>query len=454
MTGDALYSYTFNGANEITGANGVNYMYDGDGPRVEKSSGTLFWRAYTGQVIEETNTSGGMERDYIFFAGRRIAWKDSSGNVYYYFVDAIGSTRAVTDFSGNVCFSADYYPYGRENDYNTSCSPTYKFTGYESDSETGNYYAYARYYNPRLGRFMSPDPLGGSAGDPQSMNGYSYVLNNPTTLNDPLGLVAVCLVAGRADVAGGGNNSLPSCGDGPTEGGGTWGGGGGGNDYYWGGGNCYVDGGDVPCGALGLLAPPDSVYSVIECWDSAGCAAGMLDAINGQSIEGGAGFWWPGLAYPLALGIGGDQTAPQAPGQTKMCDVSARVLQGNPAKVGFQGGIPGAKVQAGSAAVVPSEFGVGSGAGLAPYALQISGYFPGMGVSFQGATDVIGGPPPMGFNNIRYYLEFINPGQVIIELPTGPEPGRVPAIINVPAGSPCPAAPPFITDPVTGPTVG
>lgn len=32
--------------------------------------------------------------DYIFFDGRRIAWKDSAGNVYYYFADAIGSTRA------------------------------------------------------------------------------------------------------------------------------------------------------------------------------------------------------------------------------------------------------------------------------------------------------------------------------------------------------------------------
>ena len=226
--------------------------------RVEKSSGTLYWRAYTGQVIEETNTSGGMQRDYIFpeepgfrrrtptpakrlnFAGRRIAWKDSSGNAYYYFVDALGSTRAVTDSSGNVCFSADYYPgarpersgRGQENapcasrmalrdDYNTSCSPTYKFapfasrmhlrdTGYEFDSETGNYYAGvypdlfvgARYYNPRLGRpdaftdtgrsalsepdrFMSPDPLGGSVDDPQSLNGYAYVLNDPTTFTGP-----------------------------------------------------------------------------------------------------------------------------------------------------------------------------------------------------------------------------------------------------------------------------
>lgn len=97
----------------------------------------------------------------------------------------------VTDSSGSVCFDADYYPYGQENDYNTTCTPEYKFAGYEFDSETGNYYAYARYYNPRLGRFMSPDPLGGDILNPQSLNRYAYVTNNPTSWTDPLGLKAL-----------------------------------------------------------------------------------------------------------------------------------------------------------------------------------------------------------------------------------------------------------------------
>ena len=76
-----------------------------------------------------------------------------------------------------------------------------------ADSETGNYYDYARYYNPRIGRpdaftdtgrsvlsepdrFMTPDPsnAGAIAGNPQSWNAYSYVLNSPETLFDPLGM--------------------------------------------------------------------------------------------------------------------------------------------------------------------------------------------------------------------------------------------------------------------------
>jgi len=130
-----------------------------------------------------------MQIDYIFFDGHRVASIDSSGNVHYLFSDVLGSTRVATDSSGNVCFDADYYPYGQENDYSTSCDPEYKFAGMEYDSETGNYYDYARYYNPRLGRFMTPDPsnAGAVAGNPQSWNAYSYVVNNPETFIDPFG---------------------------------------------------------------------------------------------------------------------------------------------------------------------------------------------------------------------------------------------------------------------------
>jgi RHS repeat-associated protein len=118
----------------------------------------------------------------------------------YYFSDATGSVRAATDASGNVCFDADYYPYGQENDYNTSCEPEFRFAGMEYDSETGNYYDHARYYNPRLGRFMSPDPMSVSGfsnpDNPQSWNGYAYTLNNPETLVDPSGACVTSSVDG------------------------------------------------------------------------------------------------------------------------------------------------------------------------------------------------------------------------------------------------------------------
>lgn len=72
----------------------------------------------------------------------------------------------------------------------------YKFAGMKYDSETGDYYDYARYYSPQLGRFMSPDPadLGAAnPGNPQSWNRYAYAMNNPTSSTDPTGLGCVYL---------------------------------------------------------------------------------------------------------------------------------------------------------------------------------------------------------------------------------------------------------------------
>jgi RHS repeat-associated protein len=127
--------------------------------------------------------------EYIFFSGRRIARSDvSSGNVYFLFVDHLGSTRSMNQVNGTVCFSSEYYPYGQELNSSSSCSTSYKFTGYERDTETGLDYGFARYYSPRLGRFMSGDPLGGDVSDPQGLNRYSYVRGNPTNSTDSTGL--------------------------------------------------------------------------------------------------------------------------------------------------------------------------------------------------------------------------------------------------------------------------
>jgi RHS repeat-associated protein len=104
-------------------------------------------------------------------------------------VDQVGSTRIVTQANGAVCFDQDYFPYGQEVYTSTqSCPQSYKFTGYERDAETGLDYAFARYYNARLGRFMSGDPLAGDVGDPQSLNRYAYARNNPINFIDPTGL--------------------------------------------------------------------------------------------------------------------------------------------------------------------------------------------------------------------------------------------------------------------------
>jgi RHS repeat-associated protein len=60
------------------------------------------------------------------------------------------------------------------------------FTGQRLD-DTGLYYYGARYYEPTIGRFLSPDSISPNFMNPQSFNRYSYVFNNPLKYNDPSG---------------------------------------------------------------------------------------------------------------------------------------------------------------------------------------------------------------------------------------------------------------------------
>ena len=167
----------------------VTYTYDGDGQRVKKSSGTLYWRGGNGSVVAETDTSGNSTNEYIFF-GARIARRDSGGNVYYYFGNHLGSA-AITNAAGTLCYDADFYPLGGELAFTNTCSQSYKFAGMEQDPETGEYHTEFRQYASNLGRWLSPDPSGTAAvslSNPQTWNMYAYATNNPTTLTDATGL--------------------------------------------------------------------------------------------------------------------------------------------------------------------------------------------------------------------------------------------------------------------------
>jgi RHS repeat-associated protein len=186
--------------------------------------------------------------------------------ILYYFADQVGSTRTITDANGNLCYDADFTPYGQEISYTTrlqatACPPNYKFTGYERDPETGLDYAFARYYSSRLGRFLSTDPLGGAIGNLQSHNAYAYVMNNPLALTDALGLDP-CQGANvfqfSQDANGTGIFTPQDC----AANGGTWSQGSG----------CVLDGADVPRGFLvNLLSSPGNPTS---CAQSCGSATG------------------------------------------------------------------------------------------------------------------------------------------------------------------------------------
>jgi RHS repeat-associated protein len=158
-------------------------VYDGQNT-LPANEELTFW-SITGQKLETYNLSqiqpGGPDTlpqlvaaqtaTNYYFGGKLI--KNSTG---YVTPDRLGSI-------------GKYFPYGQERPSATTDGKE-KFATYFRDSETGLDYAKNRYHQPGMGRFMTPDPYGGSISiaNPSSWNRYAYVGGDPVNRLDPLGL--------------------------------------------------------------------------------------------------------------------------------------------------------------------------------------------------------------------------------------------------------------------------
>ena len=170
----------------------MNYTYDGDGNRVQKSNGKIYWYGAGSEILDESDASGNFTDEYVYFGGKRIAHRVVSGNsIYYYAEDFLGTSRVMTTSTGTVCYDADFYPFGGERDVTNTCAQNYKFQGKERDAETNNDDFGARYYSSQFGRWTSPDwsaipvPVPyANLTNPQTLNLYVLVNDNPETFAD------------------------------------------------------------------------------------------------------------------------------------------------------------------------------------------------------------------------------------------------------------------------------
>jgi RHS repeat-associated protein len=186
-TDNDIWGYIYDGENRLTQVtkNSVNLIdnsYDGFGMKIKDvKNGETTYYIFQGNNPLMEYSLGDNKYKYFIYAGNQMVAEEKNAVVKYYHYDHLGSTRLITDDSGNNVAEYKFKPYG-EIDIHTGNDVKYGFTGKENDADTGLIYFGARFYDPEAGRFITLDPI--KAGS----NWFEYCRDNPINLIDPMGL--------------------------------------------------------------------------------------------------------------------------------------------------------------------------------------------------------------------------------------------------------------------------
>jgi RHS repeat-associated protein len=145
-------------------------------------SGTFYIYSFDGRLLSEYNLLGQLVRDYVYFGGQLVA-EYRGGALYYYASDLINLTRIVTDYAGNVVYSATHEPYGGiQKTWVGTYDPELKFSGKPRDAESELDFFGPRYYDRSQFRLLSPNSVSAGSGfapASHAWNAYSYPGNHP-----------------------------------------------------------------------------------------------------------------------------------------------------------------------------------------------------------------------------------------------------------------------------------
>ncbi|HXY73078.1 MAG TPA: RHS repeat-associated core domain-containing protein [Actinomycetota bacterium] len=181
--------YAWDQAGRMTSAGtDASYAYDGDGLRATKTLGAhtepFVWDAQS--PLPTLLQDGGTRFVYGPF-GRPLEQIAQDGTVLYFHQDQLGSTRALSDKSGQVVGAFAYDAFGQPTAATGSARSPLGFAGQYTDAETGFQYMDARYYDPATGQFLSQDPALMRTGQ-----AYHYSGSDPVNGLDPSGLAESC----------------------------------------------------------------------------------------------------------------------------------------------------------------------------------------------------------------------------------------------------------------------
>ena len=192
-------TYGYDARNRLTDAGGTTYAYDSENNRIGQTTGGV-----TTQYVIDPNGGplsrvlirkkvDGSQTFYVYGGGillyeEQVASGATTGTVTYYHFDQVGNTIALTNTAGAIVDRIQYGPYGGINGRLASFDTPFLYSGAQGvmTDANGLVCMRARYYNPRIMRFLNADPIGFAGGS----NWYAAFNGNPLSFMDPSGYCA------------------------------------------------------------------------------------------------------------------------------------------------------------------------------------------------------------------------------------------------------------------------
>ena len=174
----------------------ADYGYDPFGRRLWKHVDNLTtYFLYADEGLLDECSSDGTARAYGYLPGTSTPLFLRQNDTYsWYRTDRLGIPKKLVESNGNVVWSGAYDAFGNCEVGVETVESHLRLPGQYYDEETGLYYNLNRYYDPKTGRYLQPDPAG------DGLNPYTYVGGNPVNAIDLLGVWAVRMTGGMVKI--------------------------------------------------------------------------------------------------------------------------------------------------------------------------------------------------------------------------------------------------------------
>jgi len=193
-TGVTRYHYDAEGnliRAELPGGKTVVYGYGPFGERIwrEEDGNRIYYLLDGYDLLQELSSDFKPLSTYLYSGlDQPLMVRFANGNKNIFHQDALGTVLGLSDAKGRISVRYIYDAFGNSTHQEVQAlAQPLRFTGRPLDSTTGLYDFRARFYDPKLGRFISRDPVLGNIDDPVSLSPYLYVRNNPLRYVDRSG---------------------------------------------------------------------------------------------------------------------------------------------------------------------------------------------------------------------------------------------------------------------------